>query len=246
MRKIALPKKARAILFFLLGSDGVFALLHLFTIGHHPLFNLDTELNLPAAYQALKLAVIGALIAWRSKEYLVKLLGLGAIYVGIDEWFVIHENLETLLRQWFPTLTAQYLDGLYTLGYRSSAWVALALPLLALLPVYGFFLLKKLSATGQRVILASAGFFAAAMIAEVIGSRGSLSADSYFWTVTFEELCEMIGATTLVLLALPLHKHHIACDARVWRKKRFVNYLLKIAVTPLHDLSSHLELHIQA
>lgn len=195
-------KKIPPALILLLSLDLVFLGIHLATQGQHPLFNLDYEYTFPAGYQALKLLIIGGGIVWRYKDSLLKLLGVGIMYVGVDEWMAIHENTETHLQVLAPNLTTSYLQFLYNLGYRSSTWVILLAPIGVAFLLYLRALLPKLTKTQRTIITQAGGLFALALLLEIFGSRGTLSQDQYFWITTFEETFEMFGASLFALLLL--------------------------------------------
>lgn len=195
-------KKIPPALFWLFVCDILFLLLHLLTQGQNPLFNLDYEYTFPAGYQALKLLIIGAGVVWRYKDSLIKLLGVGIMYVGLDEWMAIHENTETHLQVLAPGLTNDYLQFMYNLGYRSSTWVVLLAPLGFLLILYLRALIPKLTKKQLTVVTQAGGLFFLALLLEIVGSRGTLSQDQYFWITTLEEMSEMLGASVLTLLLI--------------------------------------------
>lgn len=188
---------------------GALALYSTFALGHGsvyglvPMFLLDAEANIPTFFSALNLILCSLLLLLlatftaRSGGRFVGswvLLGLGALFVGVDEAAQIHELLDEN-----PQWTGGNLRG------EDSPWVLVygALALAVAIATVGLFL--QLPARYQALFALGAGMFVLGSIGfEIIGARELTGAGkTWFYAAVngAEEVLEM-AAVTLVNASL--------------------------------------------
>lgn len=198
-----------AIIFMLLIAN-ILGIISKFFLGYGsvkglvPLFNFNTEKNIPTLFSVV-LLLISALLFLIIANHHKKLqqsywpwAGLSAIFLflSIDEIAVLHERLSGSLH-----------ETLDTSGVFFFAWIipyGLALVVLGL--VYLNFLRQLPSRTRNLLILSGAIFVTGAIGFEMLGGQ---HADQYGYKTfvysifyTFEELFEMLGVTLLIYTLL--------------------------------------------
>lgn len=173
------------------------------------LFDLNTEANLPAWFAMLLLfAVAASMLRAAQLEFRLGyrtawgwlILGLGFIYLGIDERLGLHERLDVF----------EMGPGIFHHG-----WVLVAIPGLVVLAL-GFipFLRRVPRPTAIRLIVAGIVFVLGSVVIEMIGGvLASSEADValYFAEVCIEESLEMIGVV-LALRCVLLHIRGLAAS----------------------------------
>jgi hypothetical protein len=166
------------------------------------LFNLNTERNLPAWFSTLLLfAVAVAMLRGAYVEFALKLgtawgwlvLGVGFIYLSIDEQVRLHERLNGLLDMG-P-------------GVFHYSWVVFAIPGAIILALsFTPFLLRLPRSTASRLVVAGAVFLMGSVGFEMIGGLLISNEQETFYLLSacMEESLEVIG-TLLALRCLLLH-----------------------------------------
>jgi hypothetical protein len=166
------------------------------------LFNLDSEANLPSWFSALQLGLVGIVFLatwWGARKariepsFYLLLIGLGFVFLSMDEAAEFHEKLTRVLRhvQWLPQM-------------EGGIWIPIYF-LTAL--VIGFFVRGSLFSmwnTYPREVLIMAGGIALA----VTGGVGLEILTHIYWRgqdpfmyqveVVLEEFFEMAGASILL------------------------------------------------
>ena len=201
-------KDAYKLLLILLGFE-VFLVIAYILDGFSPvetplrkLFNLDAEATLTSWFSALQLGLVGIvfLITWlgarktqiESRLYLL-LIGLGFLFLSMDEAAEFHEKLTRVLRhvEWLPQMSG---------GIWIPIYFAIAL-VLGITVRRSLILMWK---TYPREVLIMAGGFTIILI----GGVGLEILTHMFWKgqdpfmykleVIFEEFFEMAGASILL------------------------------------------------
>lgn len=162
-------------------------------------FNIDAETNLPSWYSSTLLAVAGLsalevgrrkLVARATWRWHWAIIGLGFLYLSLDELVSLHEKLPV---GWVPDV-----------GPLKYAWVVIALPLAL---AAGLFYIRFLMAQPKRIsrLLVLAAFFylfgAAGfeMIGSTLSSAGVDEAGMLYGTSQhIEEAMEMTGVSILL------------------------------------------------
>ena len=196
-------------LVLLLSGMGALALYSTFVLGHGsvyglvPMFLLDAEANIPTFFSAMNLILCSVLLMLvatftaRSGGRFVGswvLLGIGALFVGVDEAAQIHELLDKN-----PQWTGGNLRG------EDSPWVLVygVVALAVAVATAGLFL--QLPRRYQALFALGAGMFVAGSIGfEIIGARELTAAGkTWFYGAVngAEEMLEM-AAVTLVNASL--------------------------------------------
>ncbi len=192
--------------------------------------NVDDELNVPTAYQALTLLAAASLLLLigdaRRRERATDAtawFGLAAIFglLAADEVFQLHEKLKApllFLRSYSPALR--------------YGWVAVGLPFALLVGLlYARFLFRLPRATAARFVLAGALFVGGAVGMEMAAGALSdaLGRDNLRWVMlgTFEEAMEMSGVA-LFIVALLRHARTLPAagfnHAPIERTRRYAAY----------------------
>jgi hypothetical protein len=198
---LTLAHLAGLISTFFLGHNHVFGLV--------PLFDLNSERNLPTLYAGLGLlfcAVLLGLIAWvnRANFGYLPWAGLSLIFVFLfyDELISIHEGLiEPLQAAW------------NTSGFLRYAWVipyGLFVVVLAL--VYSRFLLRLPGDTRRYFLLAGLLFVTGALGVEVLGGQQATLQGKdlgFEILVMIEEILEMVGVLVFIHALLAYIETHL-------------------------------------
>jgi len=187
------------ILTFLFNHDYVFGLV--------PLFNFDTELNIPTFYSALALLFSSFLlftIGYKNKQaslpYLAWLaLAFIFVFLAIDETFIIHENLIVPVR-----------ESLGTSGLFFYAWVIpYGIGLLFFLLIFSKFLISLPKKSLIYFVASGTIFVTGAIGFELIGGQHAeihgRENVAYAMITTTEELLEMVGIAFFIYSLF----HHI-------------------------------------
>jgi hypothetical protein len=166
-------------------------------LGLVPMFRLDFEKNIPTAVSAgllLFCAFLTALQASTSRmeasadrKYWVG-MALAFTFVGLDEWFVWHEQLIRPVR-----------EALGLSGYLYYAWIIpYSIITLILAGLYLKFFLQLPRMFRTRLIISAAFFFSGAVGMEMIGGAyidGDEAARGIVGLITtLEETLELVGA----------------------------------------------------
>ena len=173
---------------------------HDYIFGLVPLFDLNTEGNIPTAYSGLQLLVASAILAAigvgkrinGDRYFLWLILAFIFAFLSYDEIFQIHELLNRALR-----------DRLAVGGVLYFPWVVpygIATAVIAIL--FGRFLLWLPQQTARRFGLAGIIYIAGVLGFEMLGalscSGGNCHAVYYALTTTVEELCELLGIALFI------------------------------------------------
>lgn len=182
-------------------------------------FDLDAEQSVPAWFSSLQLFVVGALflIAARERDALrpalarlLRLLGLGFLFLSLDEAASLHEqfdfNAESPSIAWLTRLGFAGGRGVWIAAYALIAAVAL--------PFFLYFALPGLREMWRRhrreslwIVAGVVAMFAGGVVFEAIGHlflRGPETPAFYALEVGMEELFEMAGCTLVLCGALLL------------------------------------------
>lgn len=180
------------------GHDSIYGLI--------PLFNFDTEMNVPTIYSSLTLAYSAVLLSVialghkRTGDNFLLWIGLAAIFVFLsaDELLSIHENLIEPVRAAFNTSGLLYYA--WVIPYGAAALVFLIL--------YFKFIINLPSNIRMLMIMSGIIYITGAIGFELIGG---LQADlhgrinlTYALITTVEELLEMLGIAVFIYA---LNKH---------------------------------------
>ena len=178
---------------YYLGYDNIFGLI--------PMFNLNSEENIPAFFSTLillfcsiLLAIIAFAVKKSSAHYFYHWLGLSLIFLflSMDESLSFHESMTVPLRK-----------GLYTSGILFYAWVIpYAIALLVLLFVYMKFFISLPAKTRFLFIIAGVVYLTGVLIVELIGGRIDEQIGRHNTTYavysTIEEVLEMGGIVVFI------------------------------------------------
>lgn len=170
-----------------------------------PLFNFDSENNIPSLFSAalfllcaLLLVVIGSAHRQRHTKFALHWLVLGGVFVflGIDEATHLHERLTVPVR-----------EALHLSGFLYFGWIVPYLALCAVLGVaYLTFLLSLPPRTQVGFIVAAALFLSGAVGFELLGARefeaGRAGAIQYALYYSAEEFLEFSGLVAFVYALL--------------------------------------------
>ncbi|MBW7944108.1 hypothetical protein H3C70_01810 [Patescibacteria group bacterium] len=199
------------ILQILLFFDLVILALHLTFGSTTPFFHLDFEQNLSTFYQSSKLIGFGMIFFLLGLSRQVKLemksfilpLALGLIFLGVDEWFQIHENIYRVFELFEWLRPSKVVEASMSMGYHSSLWILYYIPLFLIFAVWSGYWLRYFQSklkTNVWVIIFSGLCFLTVLLMEILSSTGSYSGATYYWLVTVEELAEMLLASMLVFI----------------------------------------------
>lgn len=203
----------RKLLTVLLTLDVVVILLHLLFGSTNSFFHVDFEQNFPTGYQSLKLMAFGLLFLVLTltkkveKKFVTFIFPLSLLLfiVGLDELLQIHENIYKIFEQFDVFHPSKIVTLSMNLGYRSSLWLLYYLPVIFVFIFWCGYWLHYFQSKMKRVFLLSAisSFcFFMVLLAEILSSTGSYTAEQYFWLVTIEEVSEMIFASTLITVGM--------------------------------------------
>lgn len=179
---------------------------HDYVYGLVPLFNFNTEKNIPTLYSSLTLMVSALMLLFIAESNrklgvsYIPWLGMGIIFIflSIDEFASLHENLNRPVRE--------------TVGASGVLYFAWIIPYIALLFLFLAFYARFLLRLPRKVMLLfllSGGVFVSGAVGmEMIGG---LLADkhglggvglAYSLVTTFEELLEMVGVAIFIYALL--------------------------------------------
>lgn len=188
------------VLASLLGTSLEFFLGHDYARGFVPMFDLDTEKNVPTYFSAALLLGCGTLLLRIGLNHRkagstgLMWAGLAAVFIflALDEALVIHERLIVPVRE------ALNLPGVFYYAWVVPYGIGLAL----LAALYLRFLLGLPVRDMLRFLVAGALYVLGALGLELVGGlyadlRGTHDL-AYACIVTLEELLEMLGVTLFV------------------------------------------------
>ncbi|WP_312515880.1 hypothetical protein [Massilia sp.] len=175
---------------------------HDYVMGLVPLFDVDTEGNIPTFFSvamALFSVVLFTIIALDARHrasvdtrYWFVLAG-GFLFLAYDEAFQVHEKMTVPMRDML---------GKEDLGFLHYAWVVPALGAVLLATLFFLrFLLRLPAATRRRLLGAGALFLGGCIGMELINGRHfAAHGDTLFYNclVMMEEGLEMAGLATLI------------------------------------------------
>lgn len=187
----------------LIAFDCALILLHLLFGLHHTFFYLDTEQNLPTGYQALKALILGSVFVWQgytNRWRLLQFMGASLMLLGLDEWFVGHENLETYAQRIARGPVDAFVAWLREVDYHSSSWIIFMLPFMVVWGLVWLFFVVRANNFHRQVLFSFAACFSFVLFLELIGTEGKLTFYEYFAAATLEETFELFGISVLVLL----------------------------------------------
>lgn len=169
-----------------------------------PLFNFDSELNIPTLYSSLALILSSTLLITISLTHrknntpYLGWLGLGFIFIflAIDEVAVLHEALIEPVRQQFNASGLLFYSWVIPYGIAS----------IALLIIYKNFLTNLPRRTMTLFLMSGAMFVFGAIGLEMVGGyqaeRNGVDNISYSIITTCEELLEMLGVAVFIYALL--------------------------------------------
>ena len=183
-------------------------------MGVVPLFDFDTEFNLPSLYSSLAILLSAGLL-WiiakneetkngKGEAFYWKVLTYIFIFLSVDELVSIHNQFGRLIG---------FLFGSFTYINESRLWILAYMPILVLFLIYFIGFYKRLDkSTIQSFIIAGSVFAAGAIIVELVGDQYMMYHDkadiNYGLIYTLEELLEMIGIVLFIrALVYYLIKH---------------------------------------
>lgn len=214
----------RTITLYLLKTVGFLIALHIFSMcikfivgyksafGLVPMFDFNAEKNLPTLYSFLAILFCSSILWLLStlkseKEKKNKFYWVGLcfifIFLGLDEFFVIHEGAINISRE--------LLSGYTTNSYLYYAWFIPYCAVFIFIAVfYVKFFFRLPANTRLQFILAAATFVAGAVGMEMIGGRYySAVGESdviYTFIYTLEETLEMLG---IIIFIYSLSSYYI-------------------------------------
>ena len=172
---------------------------HKFVYGLVPLFDLNTELNIPSFFQSTTMG-FAALAAWlafsrdrNSDQQARAIYWLGLVFIfsfmALDETMSIHERFIIPFRRIFDTQ-----------GFLWYAWVIAYAPAALIIgALYWSFAANLPSPVGRELAIATVVYVSGAIGAEMIGGQYAFSVENgeqtfvYGLLYTLEELLEMVG-----------------------------------------------------
>jgi hypothetical protein len=176
---------------------------HSTVFGLVPFFDLGNEKNLPTFFQMVILFITSALLficsrisknQGDSKKGYWIVLSMGFFYMGIDEWFVIHEKTNQFVRD---LIKAKFMDAIH------FPWVILGLVVVAISILFFYGFLMKLDLKTRRYFIIAAILYIGGSIGfEMIGGFyiDAVGADNlvYALLTACEETLEMIGVVVMI------------------------------------------------
>jgi len=168
-----------------------------------PFFDLGNEKNLPTFFQTAILVFAGILLLLcsgiiqkhrePSRGYWIA-LAIGFFYMGIDEWFMLHEKTNQFVRD---TIKAKFIDSIH------FPWIVLGLVVVALAVFFFFrFLMKLDRKTRNTLILAAVLYIVGAIGFEFIGGLylDWAGTDNLVYALLsgIEETLEMVGVIIMI------------------------------------------------
>lgn len=175
----------------------------------HSIFDLDGEMTLPSWFSSAQLFSIGILFLLQNFRYplpknvslkLLSFVGLGFIFLSLDETVMIHEKINWAFRHFDLLPRFKRGHGLWISIYATAALTLLIMWRKKILDVWQFY--------PKQLVLFTLGFFiilTGAVGLEVIGYQylrvGELRY-LYIFEVAIEELLEMMGASVMLYTAV--------------------------------------------
>lgn len=215
------PQQARKLLLWLLGIEVLFAAAHLLTqfpdpvISHRipqQLFDVSGEVSIPTWFSSTQLFVVAVVFFIAAKQNrrrqrvpstFLSILGLGFLFLSVDEAAAIHEKVTGVAREF----DASWI--MFTGDH--GAWIALY----SVLGVVILWMLRHYIAAVWRHYRREAAIFAIGAVVLLMGALG-LEILGYEWEDTaksewlltgrfaLEEFLEMVGVSIMLYAALLL------------------------------------------
>jgi hypothetical protein len=206
-------------------------------LGIVPLFDFDTEFNVPSFYSSLAILFSAGLLWYIAKDEEIKngkrkalywnVLTYVFIFLSLDELVGIHNQFGRLIGALF---------GNFKFVNESRLWILAYTPILLLFLIYliGFF--KKLTkATLLSFIIAGVVFTTGAIIVELAGDQYMMyhdKADIFYGIIyTLEELLEMIG----IVLFIRALVYHISLHTSKQYIDIEINFKPKTIIYEMHE-----------
>lgn len=177
-----------------------------------PLFDVERELNMPSFFSTLILLVAAGLTAviyalerrlHAAQTVMWAVLAGGFLYMAFDEAFSVHD------KYWGP-FARSLLSGVDFGGFLLFAWVAIGIPLVAVLGLLFLPFLRSLpSIVRRRFVIAAAVFLSGAIGPEMLSANWAATVGSivgYKLIAGVEEAFEMAGVIIFIWAAM----HHLA------------------------------------
>jgi len=176
-------------------------------------FDLDLENNLPSWFSASQLLVTGLIFILKFRlpnsitninPYFFLLLGLGYIFLSLDEAASIHEKLNyplQLLSNAMPRFENDY--GVWILPYIIVGCIFLILTYKSIIALW-----KEYRQPTYLMIVGTTIFITGGIVFEILSYkylRTGATPIAYFLEVAIEEFFEMFGISVTLYAALQLH-----------------------------------------
>jgi hypothetical protein len=176
---------------------------HSTVFGLVPFFDLGNEKNLPTFFQMVILFIASALLFICSrisqnhkglkKGYWI-VLSIGFFYMGIDEWFALHEKTNLFVRD---LIKARFMDAIH------FPWVILGLVVVAVSVLFFYGFLTKLDLKTRKFFIIAAVLYIGGSIGfEMIGGFyiDKVGAENlvYALLTACEETLEMVGVVMMI------------------------------------------------
>lgn len=176
------------------------------------LFDVERELNMPSFFSTLILLIAAGLTALiyalerrlhAARTVMWAVLAGGFLYMAFDEAFSVHD------KYWGP-FARSLLSGVDFGGFLLFAWVAIGIPLVAVLGLLFLPFLRSLpSIVRRRFVIAAAVFLSGAIALEMVSANWAATVGSvvgYKLIAGVEEAFEMAGIIIFIWAAM----HHLA------------------------------------
>lgn len=187
---------------YFFGHDYVFGLI--------PLFDLNTEKNIPTAYATLQLIFSSALLAFiginekavRKNYFYWFALAVLFAFLAFDEQFQVHERLISPMR-----------DLVSAGGVFHYAWIIpYGIATVVIIILFSKFVLSLPKKTARLFVVSGAMFLGGALGLEMVGgliaSNGNRETLIYAMTTTSEELLELVAIALFVYSLLCYASDH--------------------------------------
>lgn len=215
-----LSQKKVSLFIVLIVFDILIVCLHLLFGNKNTFFHLDFENNLPTYFQAGKLIVFGSFLfilgltrfVKRNVKSFILPLSFFLVAVGFDELLQIHENIYRIFEFFEWLHPSKIVDASMKLGYKSSLWILYYLPFIVLFVFWSGYWLRYFQTLMKKnavLLLSSSACISVVLLCEILSSTGTYTDTTYFWLVTFEEMAELLFASTLVFLGATVSTQNI-------------------------------------
>lgn len=215
-----LSQKKISLFIVLIVFDILIVCLHLLFGNKNTFFHLDFENNLPTYYQAGKLIVFGSFLlilgftrfVKRNVKSFILPLSFFLVVVGFDELLQIHENIYRIFEFFEWLHPSKIVDASMKLGYKSSLWILYYLPFIVLFVFWSGYWLRYFQTLMKKnavLLLSSSACISVVLLCEILSSTGTYTETTYFGLVTFEEMAELLFASTLVFLGATVSSQNI-------------------------------------